>query len=39
MQKKVTFKSKDGVAKEFIANITEIDVTTMGPQQANIFMQ
>lgn len=25
MQKKVTFKSRDGVAKEFIANITEID--------------
>lgn len=27
MQKKVTFKSRDGVAKEFIANITEIDAT------------
>lgn len=30
MQNKVTFKSKDGVAKEFIANIVEIDATPMG---------
>ena len=30
MQKKVIFKSKDGVAKEFIANITEINATPLG---------